>query len=190
MRYDRQIPLIGEDAQRKIGESRIGIAGCGGAGIAALTSLVEAGVIDFVLCDPSVPQIEDLNRQFIYAAGDLRPKSVICAEWALMLNYSAMAVARSEPVSQETVGMFEGCSVVLDCTGDPDAGAVLAEWCSGSGTPLVVVRSSVFEAAVAVVLPGNDVPPCPAPGVPKIGAASMNAGSRAAIQVLRLIADP
>lgn len=190
-RFERQMPVVGEDGQQRIVGARVGMAGCGGIGVHALTSLVEAGVMDFVLCDPAVPEIPDINRQFIYAPGDMRPKSVISAEWVLALNYSAMAEAHSEPVSEETVCMFSGCSVVLDCTDSPEAGKVLSGWCSENGIPLIRATSDGTEIRVSVSVPGSDYDTSePVPDAPKIGAAEEVAAGIASFEAIRIIADP
>ncbi len=190
-RFERQTPIVGEDGQQRIVGARIGIAGCGGIGVHALTSLVEAGAMDFVLCDPAVPEIPDINRQFIYAPGDMRPKSVISAEWALALNYSVMAEAHSEPVTEETVCMFSGCSLVLECTGSPDAGTVLAKWCSENNVPLIRASSDGTRIKVSVSVPGSDYDASePVQDSPKLGAVDEVAAGIASYEAIRIIVDP
>ncbi len=88
-RFERQLPIFGEDGQRRIMEAKIGVAGCGGLGVNVVTALAEAGACRFILCDYDVPDVTNLNRQFIYSAGDMRPKSMISAEWILALNPAA-----------------------------------------------------------------------------------------------------
>ncbi len=190
-RFERQTPIVGEDGQQRIVGARIGIAGCGGIGVHALTSLVEAGAMDFVLCDPAVPEIPDINRQFIYAPGDMRPKSVISAEWALALNYSVMAEAHSEPVTEETVSMFSGCSLVLECTGSPEAGKVLVKWCSENNVPLIRASSDGARIRVSVSVPGSDYDASePVQDSPKLGAVDEVAAGIASYEAIRIIVDP
>ena len=73
-RYSRQIPIFGEEGQNRIQSSRVGIAGCGGLGVNVATQLAMAGVGSFVLADDQMPEITNLNRQFIYAASDFTTK--------------------------------------------------------------------------------------------------------------------
>ncbi len=157
-RFERQIPIVGEEGQQRIMGARVGIAGCGGLGVNALTCLVEAGVGDFVLSDPDVPEVTNLNRQFIYAAGDMRPKCVISAEWALALNYTVMAEARSNPVGPETAEMFTGCTVVLDCLDNLEARLALGDWCAENGVPLVHAGVAGNRGQLTVCIPGET--PC------------------------------
>ncbi|MDO5861969.1 MAG: HesA/MoeB/ThiF family protein [Thermoplasmata archaeon] len=157
-RYERQIPIVGEDGQQRLMGARVGIAGCGGLGVNALTFLTEAGVSDFVLCDPDVPDISNLNRQFIYAAGDMRPKCVISAEWVLALNYTAMVDARSLKINAETASVFEGCTVVLDCLDNTESRLALGDWCAANGVPLVHAGVSGNTGQITVCVPGET--PC------------------------------
>lgn len=170
-RFERQTPIIGEEGQQRLMSSRVGIVGCGGLGVDALTQLVEAGVMDFVLADPAVPDIPGLNTQFIYAPGDMRPKAQIAAEWALALNYSVMAQSHADAVGTENVQLLTGSSVVLDCTGDETAGGIIAKWCEENRVPLVRGRCSGLKGRVDVCSGGRTYPvEESADGAPKIGA--------------------
>ena len=187
-RYERQIPIVGEEGQAGIMGSRVGVAGCGGLGVNALTMLVEAGVADYVVCDPAVPSIADLNTQYIYAAGDKRPKCVICAEWVMALNYTAMVDARSEVIDPETAAVFYGCNLVLDCLEDPAQSRALADWCLSVGVP--VVRASVDgnKGRVDVLVPGSPAPEPSGPGSSALGAGVAVVAGVQAGEALRILA--
>ena len=113
-RFDRQMPIFGEDGQQRIMNAKVGIAGCGGLGVNVITQLAMAGVSRFILADPQVPDITNLNRQFIYTASDWRPKAEVAAQWILALNPLAEVEVHSEPVTVETRAMFSGCDSGLD----------------------------------------------------------------------------
>lgn len=190
-RFDRQVPMIGEDGQQRIMSSRIGIAGCGGLGVDALTSLVQAGALDFVLCDGGFPEIPGLNTQFIYSPGDMRPKAAIAAEWALALNYSVMAQAHAEPVGPDNVRMFSGSAVVLDCTGDESAGKVLEDWCREEGVPLIRGRCSGYIGSVDVCAGPKRYPVEESTdGAPKLGGIVAAVAGIMASEAVRMIVDP
>lgn len=190
-RFDRQMPIIGEEGQQRLMSSRVAIAGCGGLGVDALTQLVEAGVMDFVLADPAVPEIPGLNAQFIYAPGDMRPKSQIAAEWALALNYSIMAQSHAEAVGEGNVQLLAGSAVVLDCTGDEAAGGIIARWCEDNGVPLVRGWCSGLAGRVDVCSGGRTYPVRgSSDGAPKIGAVVSVVAGIMASEAIRLIAGP
>lgn len=153
MRYGRQESIVGRDGQERLMGSRVGIAGCGGLGVHAITSLVQAGVTNYVVYDSTIVDIPDINHQFIYAPGDLRPKSVIASEWILALNYSSMAEAYSEPMGPQNLRMFEGCDLVLDCLENPEEKRMLAEWCAENDIVLIHADVCGTSGTVAVLYP-------------------------------------
>ena len=141
-RFERQLPIFGEEGQMRIMGAKVGIAGCGGLGVNVITDLAEAGVCRYVLCDHDIPDVTNLNRQFIYYAGDMRPKSVISAEWILALNPAADVEAISEPVTSENPDMFAGCDVIIDCLDSFEARMALDEHSRKLGVPLALDEHS------------------------------------------------
>ena len=154
-RFERQIPIFGEDGQMRIMGSKVGIAGCGGLGVNVITQLAAAGVCRFVLCDPDIPDVTNLNRQFIYYAGDMRPKSVISAEWVLALNPAAEVEAISEPVSPDNRDMFAGCDVIVDCLDSFSARMELSDFAAENDIPLVHGGIDGLNGQMFVMVPGE-----------------------------------
>lgn len=85
-KFERQIPIFGKIGQQKIMSAIVGVVGCGGLGVNVITALAEAGINHFVLVDPQVPDITNLNRQYIYRVNDSRPKVEIATQWIMELN--------------------------------------------------------------------------------------------------------
>ena len=155
MRYERQIPVIGEDGQRRIQSARVGIAGCGGLGVNVITNLVTAGVTQFVLCDHDAPDITNLNRQYIYYPGDMRPKAEVAAQWVLALNPIAEVEAHAQPFSRDTASMFLGCDIIVDCLDSFSARMELSDFASESGIPLVHGGIEGLNGQIFVMIPGE-----------------------------------
>lgn len=196
-RYERQLPIVGEEGQNRIMSAIVGIAGCGGLGVNVLTDLVEAGFSRFVLADNQVPEISNLNRQFIYTAGDMRPKAEVAAQWVLALNPYSEVEAHAEPVTRESARMFAECDVIVDCLDNIDSRMALNDYSVESGIPLVHGGVSGLCGQVAVSVPGET--PClrcmigsksddPSP-VPSIGAAVAAVAGMEALEVVRLVAE-
>ena len=194
-RFERQLPIFGQDGQRRIMEAKVGIAGCGGLGVNVITALAEAGVCRYVLCDHDVPDVTNLNRQFIYSAGDPRPKSMISAEWILALNPVADVEAISEPVTSENLDMFAGCDVVIDCLDSFEARMALDDHSRKLGVPLVHAGISGLNGQLYVSVPGRtpslrDVLGTvrdPEGPVPSVGAAVAAVAGMQAMEALRMI---
>ena len=155
MRYERQIPVVGEDGQRRIQSARVGIAGCGGLGVNVITNLVTAGVTQFVLCDHDVPDITNLNRQYIYYPGDMRPKAEVAAQWVLALNPIAEVEAHAQPFSKDTASMFLGCDIIVDCLDSFSARMELSDFAAENRIPLVHGGIEGLNGQIFVMVPGE-----------------------------------
>ena len=195
MRFERQLPIFGEDGQQRIMDAVVGIVGCGGLGVNVITQLTMAGVTHFILCDHQTPELSNLNRQFIYTAGDFRPKAVISAEWILALNPSAEIQANSEPLSESNGDLFRGCDILVDCLDSFESRMILSDLAEKMGVPLVHGGISGLEGQIAVCIPGRTkslremigTMKSPEGPVPSVGAAVSAIASMEALEVLRII---
>ena len=65
-RYDRQIPLLGEEGQERIRDARAFIAGAGGLGSLISTYLAAAGVGEILIADFDTVDPSNLNRPILH----------------------------------------------------------------------------------------------------------------------------
>jgi len=65
-KYDRQIRLWGVQGQRRLGQAKVALLGCSGAGIEALKNLVLPGVGQVDIWDTEKIIVEDLSQSFFY----------------------------------------------------------------------------------------------------------------------------
>jgi NEDD8-activating enzyme E1 regulatory subunit len=70
-KYDRQIRLWGPEGQRRLGEARVALLGCSGAGIEALKNLVLPGVGFIDIYDDQILTLADLHKSFFFAPEDV-----------------------------------------------------------------------------------------------------------------------
>lgn len=195
MRFERQMPIFGEEGQQKIMGAVVGIIGCGGLGVNVITQLVMAGVTHFILCDHQYPEPSNLNRQFIYSAFDMRPKSVISAEWILALNPSAEVQSNAEPLTADNGALFQGCDILVDCLDNFESRMVLSDLAESMGVPLVHAGVSGFEGQIAVCVPGRTkslrellgTMKQPEGMIPSVGAAVSVIASMEALEVLKIV---
>ncbi len=95
-RYDRQLRLISDnipesispiDIQQKLSRNRVAILGMGGMGTNILQQLAEIGIEHFLLVDPDVIELSNLNRQPIYSPEEIGLKKVDkAADWLKNFN--------------------------------------------------------------------------------------------------------
>jgi molybdopterin/thiamine biosynthesis adenylyltransferase len=194
MRFERQLPVFGEEGQQRIMGAVVGIVGCGGLGVNVITQLCMAGVSHFILCDHQMPELTNLNRQFIYSAGDFRPKSVISAEWILALNPGAEVQANSEPLTEMNGDLFMGCDILVDCLDNFESRMVLSDLAERMNVPLVHGGVNGLDGQIAVCVPGRTPSLRDMIGtmgfkgtVPSVGAAVSTIASMEALEVLKII---
>jgi molybdopterin/thiamine biosynthesis adenylyltransferase len=194
MRFERQLPVFGEEGQQRIMGAVVGIVGCGGLGVNVITQLCMAGVSHFILCDHQMPELTNLNRQFIYSAGDFRPKSVISAEWILALNPGAEVQANSEPLTEMNGELFMGCDILVDCLDNFESRMVLSDLAERMNVPLVHGGVNGLDGQIAVCVPGRTPSLRDMIGtmgfkgtVPSVGAAVSTIASMEALEVLKII---
>jgi molybdopterin/thiamine biosynthesis adenylyltransferase len=150
MRFERQLPIFGEEGQQKIMSAVVGVVGCGGLGVNVITQLCMAGVSHFILCDHQAPEVTNLNRQLIYSCSDYRPKSVISAEWILALNPSADVQSNAEPLTESNGDLFRGCDILVDCLDNFESRMILSDLAQRMDVPLVHGGVSGLEGQIAV----------------------------------------
>jgi molybdopterin/thiamine biosynthesis adenylyltransferase len=195
MRFERQRPIFGDEGQQRIMSAVVGVVGCGGLGVNLITQLTMAGVTHFILFDHQTPELSNLNRQFIYTAGDFRPKSVISAEWILALNPSAEIQANSEPLTEINGSLLQGCDIIVDCLDSFSSRMVLSDVAESMGVPLVHGGISGLNGQIAVCIPGKTkslremlgTMKEPEGPIPSVGAAVSAIASMQALEVLKII---
>ncbi|HJJ91984.1 MAG TPA: HesA/MoeB/ThiF family protein, partial [Methanocorpusculum sp.] len=128
-RYARQIPLIGEDGQRRLSEAAVFIAGAGGLGSPVSIYLAEAGVGEIRIADLDVVDESNLNRQILHPAERLGMLKVESAAKTLAaLNPDCRVVPFAEKIDADSVlRMAEGADLIIDCMDNFETRYVLNE---------------------------------------------------------------
>ena len=155
-RYDRQVLLFGEEGQKKLAEAKVGIAGCGGLGTVVVTNLASAGIGSMIIADKDVPDITNLNRQFVYREGDIESKADLLSQWACDLN-PAVAVDYYEGELNEFTlpALFEDCDILVDCLDNMETRKLLNAFSQETGKVLVHAGVTGYTGQVTVIVPGK-----------------------------------
>ncbi|MCQ2079625.1 MAG: HesA/MoeB/ThiF family protein [archaeon] len=155
-RHDRQIPIIGEEGQGRLREAVVGIAGCGGLGTTVVTNLASAGVGRLVLVDGDVPDITNLNRQFVFREGQDVPKSRLLSDWASEVGPDVEVTHHAEWLTEDNLdGFFSGCDIVVDCLDSMSTRKMLSRYCVEHGKVFVHAGVTGYTGQLTVVVPGR-----------------------------------
>lgn len=117
-RYDRQIAVIGEEAQKKILSARILVIGAGALGTSILNSIVRAGVGFIRVVDMDVVELSNLQRQMLFDEGDLGENKVIAAYNKLKkINSDVQIEPIVDRINSETIKKYaSNCDIIIDAT--------------------------------------------------------------------------
>jgi molybdopterin/thiamine biosynthesis adenylyltransferase len=200
-RYARHLVLreIGGPGQQKLAAARVLIVGAGGLGAPASLYLAAAGVGVVGLADPDRVSLSNLQRQVIYATGDVgRAKVDAAAERLAALNPHVQVEAHAVAVTPANAdGVVSGYDLVLDGTDDFATRFAVNAACVRAERPLVSGALGRWTGQVGVfagrpcyrcLVP--EVPPeaetCAAVGV--MGALAGVVGSMMALEAIKLLA--
>lgn len=197
-RYSRQIPIFGEEGQEKLRNATVGVAGCGGLGTTLLTNLASAGIGNLVIADGDVPEISNLNRQFVYRETDSEFKAELMKKWILSVNPSVNVSTFDRRLSEDNLeDVFQDCDILVDCLDCIRIRKVLSRYAVRSGKPLVHAGVTGYTGQLTVVVPGKtpdleqiygtvcDTPSKSVP--PSIGSMVSTLASLEATQVIQMI---
>ena len=199
-RYARHLVLreVGGPGQQKLKAARVLVVGAGGLGAPASLYLAAAGVGTIGLVDPDAVSLSNLQRQVLYATGDVgRPK----VEAAVDRLEAPNPHVRVEPHpvwldaanADELVARYD---LVLDGTDDFATRFAVSDACVARGKPLVSGALGRWTGQVGV-FHGRPCYRCLVPQVPPdaetcalvgvVGALAGIIGSMMALETVKLI---
>ncbi|MEF2676802.1 MAG: ThiF family adenylyltransferase, partial [Bilophila wadsworthia] len=103
-----------------LASARIGMAGAGGLGSNCAVFLARTGIRDFVIADPDVVALSNLNRQHFFPRHLGLPK--VEALGAVLRELNPSVILRLEQRALDgpsACGLFAGCDIVVEAVDDP-----------------------------------------------------------------------
>lgn len=116
-----------EVMQERLRQAQVAIIGLGGIGTWVAQGLALAGVRDFVLIDPDVVELSNLNRQCLFNIGDIGSLKVHVAEqklYAIDAEISVQGVARRVMSPHDCLEEMRSSSLIISCADDPSTDTV------------------------------------------------------------------
>jgi molybdopterin/thiamine biosynthesis adenylyltransferase len=198
-RYSRQlvIPQWGEEAQRKLKQAIVFVAGAGGLGSPVIMYLAAAGVGRLRVCDDKEIERSNLNRQVLYSEKDVRKRKVMVAKHRVKaLNRSVRFEAIFERIQKWNVrDLVADSDLILDCLDNFKTRFILNEFAVKMGVPLIHAGVRGYSGQVSLIhspftpclscIVGNDVPS--AGEFPILGATAGIVGSLQALEALKYL---
>lgn len=155
--FSRNIGLVDQREQSRLGKARVALAGLGGVGGAHLQALARMGIQRFHLADPDTFEVVNINRQMGAQSATMgRNKAEVLAEMALAINPECEVATFSTGITQDNIDAFlEDVDVVVDgidffCI---EARQMLYAGCRERDIPVVNAGPIGYGASVLVFLP-------------------------------------
>ena len=127
--FDRQIRAFGVAGQRALQCLRIAIVGLGGTGSLIAQQLAHLGVRDFILIDPDVVEVTNLNR-----VANANPHDVGFSKVEIAARYirsiskdAAVACIKGDVMKVQTARELLNADVIFGCTDSHGSRAVLQQ---------------------------------------------------------------
>ena len=164
VRYSRQTRFapIGEDGQRRLGDARVTLIGCGALGTHLADHLVRAGVGFVRICDRDFVDLHNLQRQVLFDEDDVEaamPKAVAAARKLARVNHNVTTDPRVLDVSSDNIeSLIEDVDLVLDGTDELRTRFLINEASVSTGRPWVYGGCVGSRGMVLPVIPGQT--PC------------------------------
>jgi sulfur-carrier protein adenylyltransferase/sulfurtransferase len=173
-RYSRHllIPEVALAGQERLAASRVLVIGAGGLGSPVLQYLAAAGVGRIGVMDDDVVDETNLQRQTIFATGDIgRKKAEAAAQYVRALNplvaVDTIALRFAPENARELVRLYD---VVVDCTDRFPTRYLINDACVLEGKPDVYASIFRFDGQVSVFgAPGGPCYRCLYPDAPPAG---------------------
>jgi molybdopterin/thiamine biosynthesis adenylyltransferase len=124
--FERQIPLIGEDCQKRLKNSVVLIGGIGGLGSTVSQLLVRMGIGKLYLVDYDIVEESNLHRQSLYSVSDIgKFKADISAIKLKEIGFNTNIVKLKERI-EESFKIPKDVDVVADCLDNPKSKIILS----------------------------------------------------------------
>jgi len=142
-RYSRQIRFreMGEEGQRRLGQARVAIVGCGALGSAQAELLARAGVGFLRLIDRDYIELSNLQRQTLYDerdAAEALPKAAAAARRLKAINSSIQIEPAIDDLTPATIDdLLEDVHLVMDGTDNFETRYLINDFALREGIPWI-----------------------------------------------------
>lgn len=165
-RFDRQVAWFGSAVQEVISGLRVGIVGVSGTGSHVVQGLALLGITDYVLVDPDVIGLENLNRMPIATPGGVGVDKVEAARGFILSHHKDAAVDSIVASVGESRNVEEALAcvdVLFGCVDNDGPRLLLNRIAVQSSIPYLDVASGIYPVhdgyaaggRVAITLPGQ-----------------------------------
>ncbi len=138
MQHHRTVLAVGPEAVKRFAELTFGVVGCGGLGMIVTELLSRLGVKKFVLIDPDVVELTNLNRLPGTTKADVlcgTPKTHVAARIILSINPDAeVEIITGDFLVGKNQTHFKKCDIIFGCVDSLAPRMAANHLCLATGT--------------------------------------------------------
>jgi hypothetical protein len=147
-RYSRQILAFGDEGQKRLAQSRVGVVGLGGMGSQVLQALAYLGVGSLVLVDHDHVEDTNLNRLVGAVPSDVSgksPKTFVARRMVQGINPATHVESIAKNLrSHEALDALITCPVIFGCVDHDAPRLILSELAAAYEITLVDVATEII----------------------------------------------
>lgn len=151
-RYARQIDLIGEEGQKKLGKAKVLVVGAGGLGSAAIAYLAAAGIGKIGIADGDVVELHNLQRQIIHAGNLGMNKAESARLFVEKLNPEVEVEVYGNVTPDNVMELVEKYDVVVSCPDNLATRYLLNDACRIVKKPMIHAAIHGFEGEAMTIV--------------------------------------
>jgi molybdopterin-synthase adenylyltransferase len=145
--FDRQVRAFGADGQKQLDKLCVAIVGLGGTGSIMAQQLVHLGIRKFILIDPDVVEVTNLNRVVNAAPADLGAnKAKVAAKYVQSFNSkSAVEVVAGDVARDAVARRLIDADVIMCCTDSHGSRSVVQQVSYQHLIPCIDLGSTITQ---------------------------------------------
>lgn len=162
VRYSRQIMMkgFGEEGQKRLKNTKVFVAGCGGLGSPISMYLAAAGFGYIVIADMDIVDLSNLNRQILHWDRNLGEDKVRSGyEKLIQMNPEISVTPFNGRIDEHNVyELTEGCDLIMDAMDNFETRYLLNRASLKHGIPFIHASVWGMEGRLTTLVPGRT--PC------------------------------
>jgi adenylyltransferase/sulfurtransferase len=149
---------VGAEGQRRLGEAKVAIVGCGATGSAVAALLARSGVGTIRIIDRDYVEPSNLQRQTLFDESDAReslPKAIAAARRIAAFNSKIVVEPKVADITPDNIQvLLEGARLILDGTDNFETRYLVNDFAVESGVPWIYAAAVGSYGVTLNVLPG------------------------------------
>lgn len=158
-RYDRQtlLPEVGLEGQRRLADAKVAVVGIGALGCVSSELLARAGVGSLRLIDRDLVELNNLQRQVLFAEEDVdRPKAAAAESRLLAVNSEIDIAGVAKDLNFHNIdSVLDGVDLILDGLDNMETRYLVNDYAVREGLPFLYGGAIATQGMAMTIVPDD-----------------------------------